>query len=601
VGELFVRVFVVELVNANFARRSRVANGRSDAMTTRRLIPRMVLLGVVLGFSSAAVYAQGERPSALTVRLIHPERQAAEVLRLFEGSGAKSPAEVLSRWKTVAQEPAILGKPLEAVIAMMNPEMAAEWRVFDQMQFRAEGTGSGHWFAIVPHDDGTVAAVLTAMRLTYDEETPLMHAGRRLAVARLSQTGFPIACQVGPTVVVASSREDLSRGLGTIATVPHHASGTVVGTGGQVPRANPRRPSLLGSPIDSGIEFEIDPAEIVPAPSASVLMRRLLVLVRSLSGARMVGSATLSDGSVSAVVRAFRPDMVRNHRDDPLAAVVHHEWLSLIPVDHLMAFVCVALDLNEQGRDAAFALIDQVDRADPARARVAATRTRLNLLAAAVGLRPEVDVWPHLKGVSAAIRGDSHDLGAIAGGWLILHLDRPETAAKLLEDTIPRIAASALGSGKTKNRAARADAGKRNSGTIGISQPLSLGTLASLPVFGWQADGNLVIAWGDDALEASRITSRNAGRGVAAVCENWRASGKPSPARAGAVWPGRFWIAPRKWYDAPATKVVVDLPPIVWWGWNEPGATTDLLEWTGLRPATKRLVQALPMAANPVP
>ena len=52
--------------------------------------------------------------------------------------------------------------------------------------------------------------------------------------------------------------------------------------------------------------------------------------------------------------------------------------------------------------DGVFALADRVDRADPARANLAPLRTRINLLASAVGARLEADFWPHLRGVTVA-------------------------------------------------------------------------------------------------------------------------------------------------------------------------------------------------------
>jgi hypothetical protein len=57
------------------------------------------------------------------VRLVHPERQAAEVLRLFEGTCATSPAAALTAWKRSNPRPGWLAKPLEAVIATFNPGM----------------------------------------------------------------------------------------------------------------------------------------------------------------------------------------------------------------------------------------------------------------------------------------------------------------------------------------------------------------------------------------------------------------------------------------------------------------------------------------------
>jgi hypothetical protein len=302
---------------------------------------------------------------------------------------------------------------------------------------------------------------------------------------------------------------------------------------------------------------------------------------------------------MTTVFEAMRPELMRD-RTIPLAAsVVDREWLALIPVAHLIGFVSLALDQSEEGRANLFALADQVDRTDPARARVAATRTRLNLLASAFGLRPEVDLWPHWKGITVAVSADARDLGALSGGWLILHFDQPEVAARLLSDVAPRIASTVL-KGQARSPAARLDvAKKRETSRNDAAHPMRLGVFSGLPVHGWTVEGNLVFACGDLALEASRKLLKKRELSVAGVCEDWRGAGKPAPARVGAVWPGRLWIPPRAWLTNPATIVLVDLPPIAWWGWNEPGATTDLLRWTGLRAAAKRFVHALALGEAP--
>ena len=131
-----------------------------------RILP-VVLLILVLGASPWRA-AGGEPTSpgeAFVARLVHPDRQAAEVLRLFEGARWSDPAAALAAWKTQRPD-AGLGKPAEAVIALFNPEMAREWRSLDEAEVRIgldPGTGGLGWFAVIPRDDGTVAAGITAM------------------------------------------------------------------------------------------------------------------------------------------------------------------------------------------------------------------------------------------------------------------------------------------------------------------------------------------------------------------------------------------------------------------------------------------------------
>src|SRR5262249_40831861 len=92
---------------------------------------RQTAIALLLAAALCAV-ARGGSPGdeeTLVVRLNHPERQAAQILKLFEGSRAPHPAAALAAWKNAARQPDQLGKPLQALIAVFNPEMANEWRL----------------------------------------------------------------------------------------------------------------------------------------------------------------------------------------------------------------------------------------------------------------------------------------------------------------------------------------------------------------------------------------------------------------------------------------------------------------------------------------
>ena len=119
--------------------------------------------------ASAIEFEQATSGEPIVVRLIHPDRQAAAVLRLFEGCAAPHPAAALAAWKRSTRDPNQLGKPLEAVISFFNPEMVREWSVFHEARFQLgfdPETGSGRWRLTVPGDDGTLAALITALRLS---------------------------------------------------------------------------------------------------------------------------------------------------------------------------------------------------------------------------------------------------------------------------------------------------------------------------------------------------------------------------------------------------------------------------------------------------
>ena len=120
-------------------------------------------------------------PDAIVIRLAHPERLATGLLRLFEGSPAPHPAAALSAWKRASREPDRLGKPLEAVISFFNPEMVREWSTFHDARLQLgldPETGDARWSLIVPHDDGSLDAMITSLRLSGGaEEAPLEGEG----------------------------------------------------------------------------------------------------------------------------------------------------------------------------------------------------------------------------------------------------------------------------------------------------------------------------------------------------------------------------------------------------------------------------------------
>ena len=72
----------------------------------------------------------------IVIRLVHPDRQAVAMLDLFHGARVAHPAAALVAWKRCTRDPDLLGKPLEAAIAMFNPEMAREWRVLHDAELR---------------------------------------------------------------------------------------------------------------------------------------------------------------------------------------------------------------------------------------------------------------------------------------------------------------------------------------------------------------------------------------------------------------------------------------------------------------------------------
>ncbi|MGC8643744.1 MAG: hypothetical protein ACP5XB_28120, partial [Isosphaeraceae bacterium] len=136
-----------------------------------------VLLCCALPMVRSQAAARPTGPEAVCVRLDHPERQAAEVLRLFQGSPAPHPAAALAAWKRASHEPDRLGKRLEAVISFFNPQMVGEWSTFHDTRLELgidPESGAPRWAVFVPGDDGSLAAMITSLRLSAGaEEAPL--------------------------------------------------------------------------------------------------------------------------------------------------------------------------------------------------------------------------------------------------------------------------------------------------------------------------------------------------------------------------------------------------------------------------------------------
>ena len=95
-------------------------------MHTMKLIAAGLALAMIMPAArlEADEPRQREASAGITISFVHPERQAAAVLRLFDGSRAAHPAAALAAWKQATRNPQQLGKRLEAVISFFNPEMS---------------------------------------------------------------------------------------------------------------------------------------------------------------------------------------------------------------------------------------------------------------------------------------------------------------------------------------------------------------------------------------------------------------------------------------------------------------------------------------------
>ena len=204
------------------------------------------------------------------------------------------------------------------------------------------------------------------------------------------------------------------------------------------------------------------------------------------------------------------------------AAAIDLAWLDDLPESGLLAAFACTIDQTAAAWDRAFALADRIERADPAHADVAPLRTRINLLATTVKVRPEVDLWPHLRGVSGALIVDA--AGAPSGALLALHTDSPAAAERIAGQVIPALA-PLLGLRKPPAEAQRPlhPAGPRVLGEIGHR---------SLSV---RQEGDTVrIGWGESVPEPIRADPSNG------TLRRLVLPGDRPPQRFAAFWPGRL-------------------------------------------------------------
>jgi hypothetical protein len=543
-----------------------------------------VILTVTLAASRDA--AHGESPStdhALFVRLIRPDSQAAEVLKLFEGARVPHPAAALAGWKRATRAPDSLGKPLEAVIAIINPDMVREWRAVDDAELHLDLAGPGgapRWYAVMPRDDGTLAAAVTAARIADGSEQPALTV-RGTSVA-VQQIGRIFASRSGDTLVLASSRDELLAGA-----VASESSKTSLR-----PLPGPGGPSRSGKsdPEDAGLVFQLD-ADRLQDGAATIAMRRGVALLKGLDSQRVIGKLGLK-GDVLAI--EVTTSLMKTGRSTGTLALsregVDPSWLRWLPAEEAMAVVSLAIEPSPVLWNQAFAMADRVERADPARANVASLRSRFNVLAAAAGTRPEVDLWPRLRGVTGCAIGDRDRPGSVGGALIVLHVETEECARELATDFLPRMTSLFTGQRRQNDP-------PQHAATGAVSD---LGQLAGRRVSLFYRNRDVIIAWGEQALNASQAAAANPDRSVAPLLIGWQRAGHRRPQRIGAIWPARCW--PKSTDPdtiTPGWRVLVESPPAVWWGWNEAGKLVDRIQFSDLRSRLRDFLNKIPFDPAP--
>ena len=340
-------------------------------MSKSRFVAYAFSIAMAVGIGASSQFgvlgASTEQGDALTITLVHPDRQAARVLTLFEGARSPHPAAALAGWKRATRDPNQLGKPLEAVISFFNPEMTPEWRVMDgtQIGFNVSAAdGKPRWYAVVPRDDGTLSAGITAQRLTSGSPDLLLTVeGRGQSVERLGPIGGTVAAQIGETLIVGSSREELMRGLRRVNAAPARAAANE----GDVINAEAMSTKASQIPFDSGLVFDLKPGMMSP-DAGTIAIRRAVALLQGLRWQHIHGNLGLTGDrlTIELTTTRDRVDAAKQPTAKPPVAV-EPAWLEWIPAADVMAAVSVALEPGESFWDSAFAVADRVERADPMR------------------------------------------------------------------------------------------------------------------------------------------------------------------------------------------------------------------------------------------
>ena len=397
------------------------------------------------------------------------------------------------------------------------------------------------WRALIPGDDGSFAAITTALALTDGAaDEPL---GNRL-VLRLGGAGSAVATRADRRLLLASDREELRGGALAI----------------KVRRSSHRFPESQES-TSTLTRRNWNRRRSYPFGESS---RRL----RALGSAQCSGRLRLEGDTLSFELTSSID------RPPQASAAIEPSWLDPIPVSGTIAAFAVAFEPTPEAIAAAFALADRVEKADPAHADVAPIRTRLNLLAAVARVRPDIDVWPRVKGVSGFLLADERkDIG---GALIVVHMVDGESAKRMVAETIPRLLA-------TYSKPARPDA------------PAQL-TFQGQTINAEVIDRDVWLTWGQKLLAPPLSTPRGSRpdrRGL--DCERvGKFESRNAPGPSG---PDASGHSPRS--GSALDRVLDEAPPVVWLGSLDGRTLVDVIQWKGLHDLVKQVLDVLPLDPPP--
>ena len=325
-------------------------------MRHRLLLPTLLLAAVSMtpgSLPAASDEPAKPKPPALVVRPIRADQQLERLLNLFQGARAPHPAAALASWRQATGRHDGLSKVSQALLAFLNPQMVHELTLLEGAQAALDPTPQGGlpWWLVIPADDGTFAAIGTALALTDGlADSPLGTA----SVDRLGPPGSPLlAHRAEGGVALAGDRPTLARAL-------DHQNQC---------EADPKPipPFLLESGWNASLNLQAlpDPAADTTTTTSSFL-RVAQALRQNGCQSIIVDAGLIEPEALQGIVTShFREPTTRANPDLSLKP----EWLDWIPSHHASAAIALALDPDDQATwNRAFALADALEKLDPARA-----------------------------------------------------------------------------------------------------------------------------------------------------------------------------------------------------------------------------------------
>jgi hypothetical protein len=418
----------------------------------------------------------------LHVRLARPLLQGQRILALFDGTRAANPAAALAAYRRAKGGASGLSKGAEAGIAMFNPLMINELPLVDDATFDLAQGADGRivWNAAIPHDDGSIDALATAMALTDGAALPPLDG---FAVDRLGKPGAPLMTKGRAALIVASSIEGVKAGL---------------------ERSRTAEPPIT----DSGVILHLNPKAM--AATGTLNARRVGESILGL-GIQTLDAAIGIEGDTALAIVRGRYDVAPGP-----GPTIDPKWLDAIPATDTVVAFALAIDPSSKAWHDLFALADRVEKVDPARAGVAPVGLRVGLIFRSARVRPDADLWPILKGVSGFVTASAE--GKANGALIRLHTRDAASASRLADETIPRIVFSLrLKTAKTP-------------GTFGF---VAGGRTIAVHV----RDDSVLLAWGETLPARSAASAANPATSVGPALAS--APGT-LPRRLVAFWPGRL-------------------------------------------------------------